>query len=200
MIITIDTAFASILQYGYFVIFPTVVLEGPIITVIVGFLLSQGHFSFFIAYPLIVIGDLVGDVIYYFIGKHAKKYFLHKKSGSFLGITKDRLFKLENHFTHHSGKTLLIGKLTQSVGWAVLIGAGAAEMPIGRFLWYNFIGTLPKSLAFLLLGYYFGYAYRHINAYMDRISLVVCGLVIIGIVVYVFKKRKTKPLEIKTDV
>ena len=49
--------------YKYWLIFPIMVLEGPIITVISGFLVSLGTLNAFVAYPLLFFGDLLGAAL-----------------------------------------------------------------------------------------------------------------------------------------
>jgi membrane protein DedA with SNARE-associated domain len=58
-----------------------------------------------------------------------------------------------------AGAMLLFGKLTHSAGFAVLLAAGAARVDLRRFLAFNLLGTLPKVLVLVLLGYWFGRLY-----------------------------------------
>jgi membrane protein DedA with SNARE-associated domain len=46
-------------------------------------------------------------------------------------------------------------------------------MPFPSYLWYNLLGTLPKSLALVAIGYTFGYAYNQIDSYIFQGSLIV---------------------------
>ena len=46
-------------------------------------------------------------------------------------------------------------------------------MPFGRFLLYNLIGTVPKSLLFLLIGYTLGAAYASIDSWIARASILI---------------------------
>jgi membrane protein DedA with SNARE-associated domain len=132
--------------HKYLFLFP-VVVEGPIITVIVGFLSSLGLLNIFIAYAVVVVVDIVGDTIYYELGYYGIQRSVNRW-GRFLGITLEHVERLEKHFEKHSGKTLIIGKLSHGVGAVVLVAAGIARVPFRKFIWYNFIRSLPKSLIF----------------------------------------------------
>ena len=178
-------------NYKYLFLFPIVVIEGPIITVIAGLLVSLGHLNVFIAYPLIVFADVVGDSLYYIIGYYGRIKFI-ERWGRFLGITKERVKKLENLFVSHTGKTLAIGKLTHAAGAVVLVAAGVARVPYWQFVWYNFLPTIPKSLAFLLVGYYFGKAYQQIDNYFNDIVLVLFVIFVLAVIVYILIKRFRK--------
>jgi membrane protein DedA with SNARE-associated domain len=184
-------SFAQIINllvvYKYLFLFPITVFEGPIVTIIAGFLSSIGIFNFFLAYIVIVVGDLVGDCFYYSIGRFGRKGFL-ERWGHYIGITPERISNLESHFDKHSGKTLIIGKLT-AVGAILLVAAGVAKMPLGKFIWYNFLPTVPKSFILLLIGYYFGQAYLTWDKYLKYTALSTIGLLILVVAVYFLIKK-----------
>ena len=165
-----------IVLYGYFVILPVAILEGPIITTIAAFLAAQGYFNIFAVFAIVILGDF----LYYGIGRFGSRLF-NTRLAQKIGLKPSQLSIIEDHYTTHSAKTLLIGKWTHSLGIVTLTGAGAAKMPVWKFLWYSLLGTIPKSLVFLLLGYYVGYAYQQINKYFNWGVLILT--VIIGIVV-----------------
>jgi membrane protein DedA with SNARE-associated domain len=181
-----------LIQYRYLLLLPIVVVEGPIITVIAGFLVSLGYLDFILAYGLAVTGDLFGDTLYYLAGRIGADRFV-KGWGRCLCITWDQIDRLKQHFARHVGKTLLLGKLTQGAGGLILVAAGAAEVPYPVFLWFNLLGTLPKSLALLLVGFYFGHAYRRISAYLNDIALITIGILVLvspGYLFYGLRSRR----------
>lgn len=174
---------------------PIAIIEGPIITVIAGFLASQGYFNIAVVYFVTVLGDLLGDLMYYAIGRFGHR-IARSRIGRFLGVKDNHLSDLKSHFDYHSGKTLLLGKLTHSLGMVILTSAGMARMSVGTFLWYNLIGSIPKTLVLVLIGYYTGHALAQINSTMDNIFLVVGIVFTIGIGSYIafryFSKKKSQ--------
>jgi len=179
--------------YKYFFLFPVVIVEGPIITVIAGFLSSLGILNIFIAYAVVVAGDIVGDSLYYSLGYYGRQEFIGRW-GRFLWITPERVKHLEKHFKKHSGKTLMFGKLSHAIGGVVLVAAGASKMPFRKFIWYTFLPTLPKSLIFLLIGFYFGEAYRQIDGYFSYATLCIFFATILVAAVYFFSKKFKKKI------
>ncbi|MFH1182757.1 MAG: DedA family protein [Candidatus Moraniibacteriota bacterium] len=169
--------------YKYLVIFPITIVEGPAISIIAGFLSAHGILNLYLVYLVLVLGDLTGDTLYYLIGRWSRKSFL-LKWGRFFGVTEEKLIKLEKHYEEHSGKTLIFGKISHAFGSAFLIAAGAAKMPLGRFLWFNLIATVPKSLIYLLIGYYFGEAYRRIVYYLDYAGIISVAVAVILVFIY----------------
>jgi len=182
--------------YKYFLLFPIVVVEGPIITVIAGFLSSLGQLNLWLAYLVVVAGDIAGDAMYYGFGYYGRKGFIDR-FGHYLGITNERVERLEKHFANHSGKTLIIGKLSHAIGGAVLVAAGVSRMPFKKFLWYTFLPTLPKSLVLLLIGFYFGEAYHRINIYLDYTALAMVIIAIIFCAIYFTIKKMSAKYEEK---
>lgn len=183
MIVPLEEIVSLLLLYKYLILFPLMVLEGPIVTVIAGFLISLGTMSWTAAYIIIVIGDLVGDLMFYYIGKIGRLKWV-RRWGKYIGLTEYRVERVEKFFKEHPGKTLLFGKFSHVVGAPVIIAAGMAKMPILHFLWWNFLGTLPKSLILLLLGFYFGQAYVLINRYLN--DFFIAGTILVIILALIF--------------
>ncbi len=168
-----------LMQERYLLLFPIVVVEGPIATILAGFLVSLGYLNFPLAYGLAVTADLLGDTLYYLVGRFGANRVVDRW-GKYLGTSWDQIEKLKRHFERHVGKTLPLVKLTHGAGGLILLAAGAAEVPYPLFLWFNLIGTLPKSLLLLLVGFYFGHAYRSINAYLNAVALSTLAVVVLG--------------------
>ncbi|WP_019939219.1 DedA family protein [Bordetella sp. FB-8] len=187
---SLDWISSSIASYGYVALFAAAVLEGPIATVIGAFLASQGLLDLSGVYATVVLGDLAGDLLYYYAGRFGS--MPGRRWGSVLSARRQRHLKtVQAHLSRHAGKTLLFGKLTHAAGFLVLLAAGAAQIPLPRFLGYNLLGTLLKSAAFVLLGYFAGAAYHRIDTYLWLAS---CGVIaLIGIAAGVVLRRRYTP-------
>lgn len=169
--IQLDQAVHLVQSHGLLLLAPIAILEGPIITVIAGYLAHLGAFNPVAAYVVIVLADLVGDTLFYLFGRSGVGW-LSPRWRARLGLSDERLVGLTDHFRDRGGRTLIVGKLTHTLGALALIAAGVVHMRFLPFLWYNFIATLPKSLFFLGLGYGLGVAYKRVDAYIFWFSLV----------------------------
>jgi len=192
MLLTSAQILQLILQYKYFIIFPIAVVEGPIVTIICGFIASTGAMYFSVAFVVLILADLVGDFIYYAIGywggRRAVRHF-----GRFLKIEEEQVLKLSDGFANHGGKILVTGKLSHVVGGPILVTAGLVKYPIARFLWFSIIATLIKTFLLLGVGYYLGEAYDRMAKYLDYVGFVsslVAVLAIIAIFYYLIKPPK----------
>jgi len=190
----LDSIVWLVTTYKYGVLFPLAVVEGPVATVIAGFLSSLGYLNPLVVYGVVVAGDLTGDALYYLLGRYGRQWFVGRW-GSLVGITPERLARLEQHFTTRSGTTLILGKLSHAIGGAILMAAGMAKMPWGKFMAYNLVATLPKSLLLLLIGYYFGQAYAKINRYLDYTAFGTVAVAIALVLTYMLVKTISKRYE-----
>lgn len=196
MFFTFSQIIGWLIHFKYFILFPITIIEGPIITVIGGFLSSLGYLNVFIVYGVVIVGDLIGDSLYYAIGRWGRGGFI-KRWGKYIGLNEKRTEHLEKHFENHSGKTLIIGKLTHAVGVVALFAAGVAKMPFWEFIWYNFIASIPKSLIFIIIGFYFGKAYSRISQYLNYVAIATITIVVFLVVGYLIVRAIGKKYEEK---
>jgi membrane-associated protein len=133
-----------LIAHGSALILPLSVIEGPVVSIVTGLLSSQGYFDWYWALLLLVCGDLIGDVIYYGIGRLGR------------GMRRGLAPGLRMALGQNAGKMLLIGKWTHSLGCLVLIGSGVVRVPMARFLLVNLIATVPKSALLFGTGYFIG--------------------------------------------
>ncbi|MCX6703905.1 MAG: VTT domain-containing protein [Candidatus Woesebacteria bacterium] len=175
--------FKLLFTYSYLILFPLVVIEGPVVTIIVGFLVSLGFMDFIPSYLTIVTADLTGDFLYYSAGR----WWLNKTYMGilkFLNINMDVVHRLEKAIKKNKGPFLFFGKLSHALGGPILFAAGSAKIPIREYMWFNFLATLPKSLILLAVGYYFGSTVSNFKKYVDFTVLGLFALTIILIGLY----------------
>jgi membrane-associated protein len=149
---------------GYSLMFLLSIIEGPIVTVMGGFLVSIGTFALIPTFIILVLGDLAGDLIYYIAGRYGGHWFI-RYIGKYVGVTEERVEKMRPNFHANHLKIMLFAK-TQAIGSLILFTAGVVRTPIWEFIWFNFIGTVPKTILFVIVGYYFGQAIENMDGYL----------------------------------
>lgn len=184
---SLDQVFQLLITYRYFLLFPISLAEGPIVTIIAGFLSSTGVMNFYLSYLLVVMGDLIGDSIIYYFGYRSGRNGVPKWL-RFIGITEPRVEIIKEKFSAHPKKIFTIGKVSHGAGSSVIFASGMVQFPYKKFISYNIPLTLFKSGILMFTGFYFGQAYAHINQYLDFGALIV-ALVLIA--VYILFIRKT---------
>ena len=180
MFISPSEAMIILEHYKYWLIFPIAVFEGPIIIIISGFLVSLGYLNVIVAYVVLVVADMIGDSLYYLLGKSWRKSLRVKKYTKFLGYDEKSEAFLEEHFRKHKG-----------VGGAVQISSGIANVSYFDFIWFSFVGTSIKVFALMIVGYYLGSSYIKIDSVLDRVALVVVSISFL-LIAYVFINKYAK--------
>ncbi|PIT97750.1 MAG: hypothetical protein COT71_04445 [Candidatus Andersenbacteria bacterium CG10_big_fil_rev_8_21_14_0_10_54_11] len=187
---TVDIT-SLLMQYRYGLLFPSVVVEGPVATITAGLLVAHGYMGFTASYIVAAAADVAADVGYYLLGAAGETH-LTLRWQSRLGLTPARLADVRAHFKCHGGTTFLAGKLLHGPGIAVLVAAGAAHVRFTTFLTYTVAITVVKTLALLLLGYYFGYALGWFRQWLDAWVTVAAGVSIVLSATYLVRRRRRK--------
>ena len=94
-----------LITYKYLVLVPLAIFEGPIITVICGFFVRTGFFNPFFVYTIMVIGDVIGDGLIYFMGYSGKRFL------KFFKVKDAQLEKAKLYFKDNHKKALIMSKL-----------------------------------------------------------------------------------------
>ena len=181
-----------LLAYKYIILFPLTIVEGPIVTVIAGFLSTMGILNAGLVYVIAIMGDLVGDTIAYSFGRWGSGKLLYKH-GHFIGATPQKLDEAKKFFASHHGKTLILSKILHGVGVVGLVAAGSLKTPFLRYIKTCFLISITQALIMLLVGVTFGHLYSRIGIYLNYYAAAVSilALAIAGIVVFRYFKSKT---------
>ena len=177
-------------QYGYAVLLPIAVIEGPGITIVAGAMVAAGQLNGGVAFLLLVLADLVGDAAYYGLGRFAHAPVVHR-IGDWLSLTPERLRPLEQRFRDNDWKLIMIGK-TQPLGSLILYFAGASRVNFWRFMGLNLIGTLPKVLLFELAGFFLGKSLLRSDRPIDLVTFGFFGLALLVLLLYWLVRRSLR--------
>lgn len=177
-----------IATHGLWVLAPLSVMEGPIVTVIGGWLASLKLMNPVAVFVCVVIGDVVGDSLLYATGRGVRLDRL-PLIGRYLRIPRATLVPLVRGFRDRGVRLLVLGKLTHAAGFAVLIAAGAARMNFALFALVNVLASIPKSLALMALGYGIGAAHAKVAQWLSWGSALVLILVVIGGAIWLWRRR-----------
>ncbi len=165
-----------VVSQGYWIILIAMLIEGPIVTAAAAFGVAMGYFNFGAIFILSLLGDVLADVAYYALG-YWGRMALVEKFGHKVGLSKERLMRMEKLLHEHAWRTLLALKLTPILPTPGLMLVGATKMPLRKFTTISLLITLPKSLLFMLIGYYFGKAYDQIARYISNGTYVILAII-----------------------
>ena len=186
-------ALAAVAAYKYIILFVGVIIEGPFLMIASGFLFRLGYFDFWPLYLTFVTGDLLSDIIWYYLGYFFARPAL-KKHGKFMGVSAERFKQAEELFHKYHSSILFISKITIGFGiaFAIVMVAGTLKTPMSRFLWLNFLGEILLVAGLLSIGYFFGTAFlQTVDDHKFAFIFGICALAILctyGLSYYARKK------------
>lgn len=163
-----------LIAHGSALILPMAVIEGPLVSILAGILAAQRYIAWYWALCLLVCGDVIGDLICYYVGRAGgpRLAWLGRRLGMRATVSPD----LRRALTDNATRMLVVGKWTHSIGCVVLVGSGMVRLPLARFVAVNLLATIPKSAALLGVGYFAGQYYRTIEHHLASETLALCAV------------------------
>jgi membrane protein DedA with SNARE-associated domain len=171
-----------LLTYKYIILIPLAIIEGPIVTVICGFLVTLKVFNPLLVYVVMVLGDIVGDGIIYYIGYSGKRFL------KYFRVTDEKLERAKQYFKDNHKKAIAMSKLVHGIGFTGLIAAGASHVPYQRYFRTCALISAIQSLVMLLIGILFGHAYTQIGKYLNYYAAGV-SVIVLTILLFIFIRK-----------
>jgi membrane protein DedA with SNARE-associated domain/rhodanese-related sulfurtransferase len=199
-------ALSFFMKYGYFILFFWVMTEQfgvPIpsapLLITAGTLTATHRLSLPLVLLSIVLGCLVSDTTWYFMGKRyggAVVRLLCRLSMESNTCVK----KTEGYFTRNGERSLLVSKFIPGLGTVAAPIAGQTNMPLHLFLTYDAAGALLWALAFTLGGRFFGDFLKHskLVSSVSHTAGVLFVLLLIGFLIYRFTRQRAFIKEMRT--
>lgn len=181
-------------------VFPPIPSE--VVMPLAGYTASQGAQA---GWPVLVLmilagtaGALAGATLWYWIGRRIGsdriKQF-SRRHGRWLTLTPDEIDKAEDWFGRHGGKAVLIGRLIPTVRTFISVPAGAAGMPLGKFLLYTSAGTLVWTALLALGGWTLGQRHDAVAEWLGPVSTAVLVAILAWYLYRVATFRRKVPAE-----
>lgn len=173
-----------LLTYKYLILIPLSIIEGPIVTVVAGFLATLGVFNPLLVYVIMVIGDIIGDGTIYYIGHSGKRFLKYFK------VTEEKLEKAKTYFHENHKKAIVTSKLAHGIGFTGLLAAGASHTPYKRYFKTCALISVIQSFIMLMIGMLFGRAYTVIGKYLNYYAAFASVAVLISLLFAIIQKYK----------
>ncbi|MGH2926487.1 MAG: bifunctional DedA family/phosphatase PAP2 family protein [Solirubrobacterales bacterium] len=141
---------AAFLETGAFV---GLVLPGETIVILGGAVAGQGDTSIVLTIGIVWAAAFAGDTTSFMLGRRLGREFI-LRHGPKVRITHERFAKVEDYFSRHGGKTILIGRFIGLVRALAPFTAGSSGMRYSYYAPFSIIGTGLWAAAFSLIGYF----------------------------------------------
>ena len=137
-----------------------------------------------LAVLLATVGSVVGALVGYAIGAWGGRPILDRY-GRFVGIGSEDLDRADRWFDRWGSWAVFLGRMVPLVRTFVSYPAGISRMPMGRFLLFSTLGSLPWNLALIYAGFVVGDNYEDISRTIKPFEYVIYAVVIAGVVLFV---------------
>ncbi len=129
------------------------------------------------------IGATLGALIAYGIGALGGRPLL-ERWGRYVGISPADLDKADAFFARHGQAASFFGRMIPVIRSLVSFAAGIARMPLGRFVLFTFLGSLPFTALLVFAGVQLGANWEEVGAVLKQFEYVV--LAVLGVIVMVW--------------
>ncbi|MDD2871504.1 MAG: hypothetical protein PHS49_05945 [Candidatus Gracilibacteria bacterium] len=134
----------------YILVVIIAIIEGPIIILALSLVAGKLGFSYFLLYSISFLGDFIGDMIHYGVGRFFSKRYENKQEFKILlEVNK----KLEGHSLFDK---LIVIKYTPPITSIGLIYLGYKEKNIWKFMKNDAGIVIFNALFITAIGYHFG--------------------------------------------
>jgi membrane protein DedA with SNARE-associated domain len=131
------------------------------------------------------IGATVGALVAYAIGFYGGRPVI-ERWGRYLGISSEDLDRADRFFARHGDKAAFFGRLVPIVRSLVSFGAGVARMPLGRFILFTFLGSLPWTLLLVGAGAALGSNWTQVGFVLKRFEYAALAVVVAIVLAWIW--------------
>ncbi len=176
---------------GYGAIFAAMFLENlfpPIPSELImplgGFYVQQGQLQFLPVVLAGLLGTLLGALPWYGIGRLINEKRLEvwlSRHGRWIGISPAELARSRRWFNRYGTALVFWGRLVPGIRTLISVPAGIELMPFAPFLIWTTAGSLIWTLLLTLAGFGLGEGYSNVELWIDPVSKVVKGALVIAV-------------------
>jgi membrane protein DedA with SNARE-associated domain len=141
--------------------------------------LSGLPWNWLLALLIATIGALAGSLAGYLIGAWGGRPLLDRY-GRYVRIRPDDLDRADAWFARYGDRAVFFGRLVPLLRALINYPAGVARMPVGRFLLFSALGSLPWNAVLLYGGFLLGENYRGLYDAIRPYELPIYAAVLVG--------------------
>lgn len=188
------TTFVS--HYGLLAIFVLMTLESACIPIpseivvpMAGYLVFTHAIPFWAGLLVTVLANVFGGWIAYLVGTTGGRAFI-LRYGRYVLLNQHHLERAEQWFARRGEVTVFVARLLPAFRTFISLPAGVARMPLGKFLVYSLLGSIPWNLALMIAGYQLGAHWDTIDKHLKPITYIGIVLFVIAVVWFWFGRRR----------
>ena len=125
------------------------------------------------------LGCMLGSAMAYGVEAYDGHPFV-LKYGRFVFITPHELDRADRWFARYGMAATFISRLLPVVRTFISLPAGIARMPVGRFLFYAFLGSLPWCWVLAYVGWLLGEHWSRVGSVLHSLDVLIVAVLAAG--------------------
>jgi len=171
-------------EYGLIIIFVGMIFEGTAMILVTGFLCYMGVFSLREAWIISFLGAIIGDHIWFYLGRSYGKKIINKYP-----IFQKKFTQTLSHIHAKADFVALFERFIYGGGIIFPFTLGIENYSKKRYLLFDLIGDSIWAIIGIGLGYYFSNGIEMLFGKIERVEhFLLFGIIIVGIV-WFFKRK-----------
>ena len=146
-----DFLISLIQSYGYAIVFAGTLLEGETVVALAGFAAHQGYLQLEIIIPIAICGAVIGDQVFFYLGRYKGKGMIAKHPE-----WQPRIEKIHTWMERHQNLLIFGSRFLYGFRAITPIILGTSKVSGVRFLILNVLGAIVWAFLFVSVGYFFG--------------------------------------------
>jgi membrane protein DedA with SNARE-associated domain len=106
--------------------------------------------------------------------------------GRVLRITPEDLDRIEGFFARYGAAASFFGRLIPVVRSLVSFGAGVGRMPLGPFILFTILGSLPFTFVLVFVGVQLGANWESIGAVLKQFEYAILAVLVLVVLVFLW--------------
>lgn len=168
-------------------------IPSELIMPLAGFAAAQGDMNLAGVAAAGTIGATSGAYVWYAVGQRVSEPRLERwidRHGRWLTLDAEDLERSRAYFRRRGVLAVFLGRLAPGVRTFVSVPAGVMRMPHGPFILATTAGTALWTTMLAAAGYLLEQEYHRVAAWLDPVSTVVFGALIVAYLVRVYRKSR----------
>lgn len=171
-----------LIAHAYAWMIPLSLIEGPIVALAGGVGAATGRINPYLTFLIVMAGGLFQDVVYYGLGRRAMRSERVRALLKRTRLLRDGLEPLKTAWRDEMFATLAASKFAYGLYAPLIVSAGVAEAPFGRFLWRSTLLSAVVLAGWLLFGFALARAYGVLGSAANWITAGLAAVSMIGLV------------------
>lgn len=168
---------------GYFLMFGLMVAEWPFVTLASAFLASLGFFDIFLVAILWWLGDTIGDIILFYMGRFGFKFLPKNENPK---IDEKKIFqKIDQLINENLFLAIIIIKFIPYLPPIGLPYIGRTGISSQKFLFYTFLASIPTPLLAVIFGFNISF-FKKLLENSSTLEIIIFSIIFIIFLIWIY--------------